>query len=111
PCDPEASASGVRMQRTRPEFPGLFGVGDDVPMDDDAAGVLRIVRASPGPVAFGPGSEHPLPDRMAKQLGVQSRLLMAVYPRGDQPYMFGLSDQPYMFGLSQCSYPRVWTAQ
>jgi PAS domain S-box-containing protein len=102
PCDPEASAYGVRMQRTRPEFPGLFGLGDDVPMDDDAAGGLRIVRASPGPVAFGPGSEHPLPDRMAKQLGVQSRLLMAVYPRGDQPYLLG---------LSQCSYPRVWTSQ
>ena len=102
PCDPEASAHGVRMQRTRPEFPGLFGVGDDVPMDDDAAALLRIVRASPGPVAFGPGSEHPLPDRLAKQLGVQSRLLMAVYPKGDQPYMFG---------LSQCSYPRVWTPQ
>jgi PAS domain S-box-containing protein len=102
PCDPEASAHGVRMQRTRPEFPGLFGVGAEVPMDADAAAVLRIVRASVGPVAFGPGSDHPLPARMAKQLGVQSRLLMAVYPKGDQPYMFG---------LSQCSYPRVWTSQ
>ena len=102
PCDPEAPAHGVRMQRTRPEFPGLFGIGDDVPMDDDAAAVLRIVRASPGPVAFGPGSDHPLPDRIAKDLGVQSRLLMPLYPKGDQPYMFG---------LSQCSYPRVWTSQ
>ena len=27
---------------------------------------------------------------------------MALYPKGDQPYMFG---------LSQCSYPRIWTPQ
>ena len=102
PCDPEAPAHGVRMQRTRPEFPGLFDAGAEVPMDADAAAVLRIVRASHGPVAFGPDADHPLPDRMAKHLGVRSRLLMAVYPKGDQPYMFG---------LSQCSYPRVWASQ
>src|SRR5262245_53569177 len=100
PCDPEAPAHGLRMQRTRPEFPGLFGVGVEVPTAADTAAMLRIVRASHGPVAFGPGSEHPLPDRISKHLGVQSRLLMAVYPKGDQPYLLG---------LSQCSYPRVWT--
>jgi PAS domain S-box-containing protein len=39
---------------------------------------------------------------MAKSLGIQSRIAMALYPKGDQPYMFG---------LSQCSYPRAWTPQ
>ncbi|HXL20524.1 MAG TPA: PAS domain-containing protein, partial [Streptosporangiaceae bacterium] len=29
-------------------------------------------------------------------------MVMALYPKGDQPYMFG---------LSQCAYPRVWTPQ
>src|SRR5207249_7063659 len=84
----------------RPEYPGLFGVGDEVPMDPETAGVLRTVRASSGPVRFGPGSHHSLPAMMAKRLGIQSRIVMALYPKGDQPYMFG---------LSQCSYPRVWT--
>ena len=102
PCDPEALSHGVKMQRTRPEYPGLFGVGDEVPMDPETAGVLRTVRASSGPVRFGPGSQHPLPAEMAKRLGIQSRIVMALYPKGDQPYMFG---------LSQCSYPRIWTPQ
>src|SRR5947209_1551285 len=102
PCDPEAHSHGVKMQRTRPEYPGLFGVGDEVPMDPETAGVLRTVRASSGPVRFGPGSQHPLPAEMAKRLGIQSRIVMALYPKGDQPYMFG---------LSQCSYPRIWTPQ
>jgi PAS domain S-box-containing protein len=102
PCDPEALWHGVKMQRTRPEFPGLFSVGLDVPVDPETADVLRTVRAASGPVRFGPGSPHPLPAKLAKRLGIQSRIVMALYPK---------SDQPYMFGLSQCSYPRVWTPQ
>jgi len=102
PCDPDASSHGVKMQRTRPEFPGRFGIGEDIPMDPDTAEVFQIVRGASGAVAFGPGSAYPLPERMAKALGVQSRLLMALYPKGDRPYMFG---------LSQCSSPRVWALQ
>jgi len=100
PCDPEAPSHVLKMQRTRPEFPGLFGVGVEVPVDAETASVLRTVRASSGPVPFGPGSHHSLPAMMAKRLGIQSRIVMALYPKGDQPYMFG---------LSQCSSPRVWT--
>jgi PAS domain S-box-containing protein len=90
------------MQRTRPEFPGFFAVGADVPVDAETADLLRTVRASSGPVGLGPRSQYPLPAKMAKSLGIQSRIVMALYPKGDQPYMFG---------LSQCSYPRSWTAQ
>ena len=102
PCDPEAVSNGVRMQRTRPEFPGLFAVGADVPVDAETADLLRTVRASSGPVGLGPRSQYPLPAKMAKRLGVQSRIVMALYPKGAQPYMFG---------LSQCSYARAWTPQ
>src|SRR6266478_4939252 len=102
PCVPEAASFGTKMERTRPDFPARFGVGVEVPIDAMAADVLRTVRASSGPVRFGPGSPHPLPAEMAKSLGIQSRIVMALYPKGDQPYMLG---------LSQCSYPRAWTPQ
>jgi PAS domain S-box-containing protein len=102
PCDPEAVSHGVKMQRTRPEFPGLFAIGADVPVDAETADLLRTVRASSGPVGLGPRSQYPLPAKMAKSLGVQSRIVMALYPKGDQPYMFG---------LSQCSHARAWTPQ
>src|SRR5499427_5829221 len=102
PCDPDACWHGVKMQRTRPEFPGLFSVGLDLPVDAETADVLRTVRAASGPVRFGPGAPHPLPPTLAQRLGIQSRIVMVLYPKGDQPYMFG---------LSQCAYPRVWTPQ
>ena len=85
-----------------PEFPGAFALGLDLPVDPDIAKVFQTVRASSGPVRFGPASEHPLPAETAKRFSIQSIIAMAVYPKGDKPYMLG---------LHQCSYPRVWTLQ
>ena len=102
PCDPDAHWHGVKMQRTRPEWPGLFSVGLDVPVDAATADVLRIARAASGPVCFGPGAPHPLSPTLTQRQGTQSGIFMALHPKGDQPYMFG---------LSQCAYARVWTPQ
>jgi PAS domain S-box-containing protein len=100
PCDPEAASWKVPMEHTRPEFPGAFVLGLDLPVSPEIAKVFRAVRASSGPVRFGPGSEHPLPAETAKRFSIQSMIAMAIYPKGDKPYMLG---------LHQCSYPRVWT--
>ena len=102
PCDPEATSWKVPMEHARPEFPGLFVLGLDLPVDPEIAKVFHSVRASSGPVRFGPGSEHPLPAEAAKRFSIQSMIGMAIYPKGDKPYMLG---------LHQCSYPRVWTPQ
>jgi PAS domain S-box-containing protein len=100
PCDPEAPSHCVKMEQTRPEFPGPYRLGEDLPVDPTTATLFGLVRASRDPVPFGPDTNPPLPPEMATRLGIKSRLLMAVYPKGDQPYMFG---------LSQCSRSRVWT--
>ena len=99
PCDPNARWQGVQMLRAKPEFPRLYP--RDLPMEAEAAEVFRIVRAASGPVQFGPVSpQHPLSGALAERLGIRSRIAIALYPKGDEPYMFG---------LSQCAYPRVWT--
>jgi PAS domain S-box-containing protein len=102
PCDPEAPSWGVPMEHTRPEFPGAFALGRHVPMDPEVAGLFQAVRECSGPLRFGPGSEHPLPAEAARRFGIRSQISMAVYPKGDRPYMFG---------LHQCSYPRGWTPE
>jgi len=54
-----------------------------------------------GPVQFGPHSvQHPLSSELAQRRRVQSRIVMALYPKGELPYIFG---------ASQCSYARLWT--
>ena len=100
PCDPDAAAWKVPMEHTRAEFPGAFALGVELPVDPEVAGAFRAVRASSTPVPMGPASEHPLPGETAKRFGIQSMIAMAIYPKGDKPYMLG---------LHQCSSPRAWT--
>jgi PAS domain S-box-containing protein len=100
PCDPETDSHQVRMERTGPEYPGAFRLGVSIPNDQGSASIFRTVLASSGPVRFDPESDCALPSSAAERFSIKSVLAMAVYPK---------VDKPYMFGLHQCSYPRVWT--
>jgi len=102
PCDPEVPSHRVRMERTRPKYVGAFGLGMEIPNDPEVTGVFRRVLASGGPVRFDPESESALPSAPADNFSIRSTIAMAVYPK---------VDKPYMFGLHQCSHPRVWTPQ
>jgi signal transduction histidine kinase/PAS domain-containing protein len=102
PCDAAADSPRVRMERARPAYEGAFGPGVEIRNDPEVAGVCRSVLASGGPVRFDPESGHALPSAPAGRLTVRSMIAMAVHPK---------VDKPYMFGLHQCSHPRVWTAQ
>ena len=101
PCDPEAPAWQVPMERTRPEYPGASTTGVELPMDPEIATVCRAVLAARGPVGFGTGAEYPVARAAREQFGVQSMVCMATYPS---------TGKPYMFGLHQCSRAREWTS-
>ena len=102
PCAPEAASWRAVMEHTQPQFPGAFALGADQPIDVETAALFSAARASSGALSFGSGNEHPLPGQLAERFSIRSQLAMAVYPR---------VDQPYLFGLHECSRPRVWTAQ
>jgi PAS domain S-box-containing protein len=100
PCDTEAEFHRVRMERTRPEYVGAFEVGVHIHNDPEAVHVFRTVLASNGPVRFDPESGSPFQSSpQIDRFSIKSMIAMAVYPK---------VDRPYMFGLHQCSYPRVW---
>jgi PAS domain S-box-containing protein len=102
PCDPGAASWRAIMEQSRPEYPGAFALGLEVPVDQDFVRTFRTLIASSTPVKFGPGSPHPLPGEIAKLSQVQSQLAMAIYPKGDKPWAFV---------IHQCSSPRVWTSE
>jgi PAS domain S-box-containing protein len=101
PCDPEVDSHRVRMERTRPEYIGAYGLHAEIPNDPEVARAVRELLASNHPVRFDPGSGHHSPSAQAERFGVRSMIAMAVYPK---------MDEPYMFGLHQCSHARIWTA-
>jgi signal transduction histidine kinase len=102
PCDPEIASHRVRMERTRPEYVGAFGLSEEIPNDPEVAGMFHRVLAASGPVRFDPESGCAPPSAPAERFSIRSMIAMAVYPK---------VGKPYLFGLHQCSRPRVWTSQ
>jgi signal transduction histidine kinase len=102
PGEPDVSHQRVRVERTRPEYPGAADAATGIPNDLEVAGVARLALSSSGPVRFDPEADHEVPTQLTERFGVKSMIAMAVYPK---------VDRPYLFGLHQCSYRRVWTPQ
>lgn len=102
PCDPDAPWWHCPMERTRPEYPGILTLGLNIPTDPEVAENFRILKASEGPVKFGPLAEHPLPKEISERFGICSFMSMAIYPK---------TGMPWQFGIQQCSFPRVWTSE
>jgi len=101
PCELDAPTWRKPMERTRPEYPGILALGTDIAMNCGLQRVFRTVRESSEPVIFGQESDHELPTEATARFGVQTMLAMAIYPK---------NDAAYMFGLHQCSHVRPWTA-
>ncbi|HSI14494.1 MAG TPA: PAS domain S-box protein [Chthoniobacter sp.] len=101
PCDPAAPTWRVPMERTRPEYPGGFAHGGDFPMDEGIARVMTKVRETNGVIRFRPGIDYPMMP-VAQDYQIRSVMAVALYPK---------ADEPYMFGLHQCSHAREWTAE
>ncbi|HVN46629.1 MAG TPA: PAS domain S-box protein, partial [Steroidobacteraceae bacterium] len=104
PCNPLAASYRVVAERTSPGFPGAYARGIDATMSPDfaavAAAAVAAARASDAAVPSGPGHDHDLPHPIAERFNIKSRLVIAVYPK---------IGEPYLFGMHQCSRARVWT--
>jgi PAS domain S-box-containing protein len=102
PCDPESPEWSSPMERSKPGYPGVRDLKQKIPMDPQVAETLRILLAADGPVAFGPGTPHELPEEVSKQFNIRSFMSMAIYPK---------SGNPWQFGMHQCVNSRLWTAE
>jgi PAS domain S-box-containing protein len=100
PHDPKAGTHRVRIERTRPEYPGASDTGLGIPNATEAARLAQTVLGSSSPVRFDPESDHAPSPQLAERFGIKSMIATAVCPK---------VDRPYMFVLHQCSHPRVWT--
>jgi signal transduction histidine kinase len=101
PCDPEADFLRVPAERARPEYAGALEAGVEIQNEPEVADVSRRLLAADGPVRFDPESGCPLPAKLAERFDIKSIMAIAVHPK---------VDKPYVFGLHQCSRPRVWKA-
>ncbi len=99
PCDPDAKTFKVLAEKNKPEYPGAFATGQELPITPEASETIRKALELGSPTVFGPESGNKIDD-VARRFSVRSQILMAVHPK------VGL---PWMFGMHQCSYARVWS--
>jgi PAS domain S-box-containing protein len=102
PCDPDAPSWWPVMEHTRPDFPRVSVPPHGLPMTAAHADVARAALACGGALPAGPGHGREVEPEIAAQFGVRSKMLMALQPKGDRPYLFG---------LHQCSRARIWTKE
>ncbi|KJK17234.1 histidine kinase [Burkholderiaceae bacterium 16] len=95
PCDPDAPACRAVMEHTHPDYPGAFALDQELPVDARGAEFLRDMLHAPGAVV-DPG----IPPEIRDRFNILSMIAIAVRPKGDRPYLFG---------LHQCSHLRSWT--
>lgn len=106
PCDLDAPFYKVPYECTRPEYPGAFNLGVEVPITDIAREVFSKALTTAGPVTFLFDLSSLSPDdegaMFLKELSIQSQMVIAIYPK---------IGKPWLLGLHQCAYQRTWTAQ
>ena len=102
PCDPDAPTYRVPVEVTRAGCTGACELDLDLPMKPGGDDISRLLLVADGPLAFGPGGDHPLFPEVTEQFGVQSQLITCIRPK---------IGPPWMFGMHQCSHPRRWTSE
>lgn len=102
PCDPDAKSWKIPMERTTVDYPGANDLKVSISEDAWIKEKLRLLLASDGPVSMGAGSPYPLSGTTAERFNIRSLLAMAVYPK---------VNCPWEFGIHQCSHARTWTTE
>jgi signal transduction histidine kinase/ActR/RegA family two-component response regulator len=99
PCDPNTDSFKVLAEKNKPEYPGAFASGEEIPINAEASETIRKALVAGSPVVFGPESENKIDD-VAARFSVLSQMIMAIHTK---------TGKPWMLGMHQCAFPRVWT--
>ncbi len=101
PCDPDAASWSVPMEHTRPEYPGAFVLGEEIPMLPEAARLFRRALDVDDVITIDTRDIH-APKETDKRFSTLSQLYLPIHPR---------TGKPWIMGLHQCSYHRDWTVE
>ncbi len=102
PCDPDAPTFRVPMIICRPEYPAAQVLDVDLPIPPDMSENLREALGTDNALTYIAGTDRPINKVTAEQFGVQSQMLISMFPK---------LGKPWVFGMHQCSHPRVWTVE
>ncbi|WP_461209802.1 GAF domain-containing sensor histidine kinase [Desulfocurvus sp. DL9XJH121] len=101
PCLSAHGSLRIAFSSSRPGVPAPpYAPNEDVSATREVAQTHRQLLLSKEPLVTGPGSPYTVPEQVAKDLGVRTAMITALYPR---------EDDPWMLAVHQCSHERVWS--
>lgn len=106
PCDPDAPTWRIRMERTRPEWPGGFVMQTGFPMTANSRAVQRAALISQTPVKFDtPKMESMTLDETEKAFNIRAQLVMSIHPSVEKSWILGIHHcaQAYAFSDEEVS--------
>lgn len=102
PCDPQARSFTVPIESTTSEYPGAHARDIEIPSDNFLTWLMQSLLDSDHPIQLGKENDFQISELLQKEFNIRSIMAMAIYPR---------VDKPWQFGIHQCSYDRVWSDQ
>ncbi len=99
PCDPDAASWRVPMEQTRPEYPGAFAMGEEIPMLPEIADLFRKTLDKNDVLTLDSRNSDAVRET-DDRFSTLSQMHMLIQPR---------TGKPWMFGVHQCSHCRDWT--
>ncbi len=101
PCDPDADSWRVPMECTRPEYPGAFSYGEEIPMTLEMKNKFsELIKQNSVDVVDYRNKETP--QNMATSFSILTGMQSTIYP---------VIGKPWLFGVHQCSHYREWTKE
>jgi len=99
PCDTDADFYLVPREKTVAQWPGAGVDNLRLPMDDFSKSVISSALANTGPVAYDSQKEK-IPPPLNARFGVESMLVMAIYPKVGMPWLLGIHHcgQEHIYG-------------
>jgi len=109
PCNADSSTIGGAYERTTPSFPGAKALNATMPMTRDMAEYCNRALSNIGYPEINPPSDQKMSNDLTLQFDVKSRIFMALKPKNDDAWMFGMhhcainhhwsDDERYLFKI------------
>ena len=90
PCNPDSPAFEVAYERTTPSFPGANALNTTVPMTRGMAEYCNRALSNSGCPEIDSPSDQKKSNNLALQFNVKSLIFMALKPKNDDAWMFGM---------------------
>ena len=90
PCNPDSPTFEVAYERTTPSFPGANALNATVPMTRGMAEYCRRALSNSGYPEIDSPSDQKISNNLALQFNVKSLIFMALKPKNDDAWMFGM---------------------